>query len=62
MSAEIFASASPYVTMAESDGTFAFDDVPPGVYALTVYAGEKRIERNITVAAGAATDLNLAGQ
>ncbi len=62
MSAEIFASASPYVTMADSDGAFALADVPPGVYALTVYAGEKHIERNITVAAGVDMDLNLSGR
>jgi len=59
MSAEIFASSSPYVTMAEADGSFALEEVPPGEYALTVFAGEKRIERPITVQSGTATDLNL---
>ena len=59
MAAEIFASGSPYVTMAEGDGSFALDDVPPGGYALTVYALGKRTQRDITVAAGTATNLNL---
>lgn len=49
MSAEIFASSSPYVTTADADGSFALDDVPPGEYAVTVYAGEKRLERTVTV-------------
>jgi plastocyanin len=59
MAAEIFASGSPYVTMADDDGSFALDDVPPGGYALTVYAVGKRTQRDITVAAGTATNLNL---
>jgi plastocyanin len=62
MSAEIFASSSPYVTQGEADGSFALDDVPPGEYALTVYAGEKRIERTISVAAGTSTDVSLLDQ
>ena len=62
MSAEIFASSSPYVTMAETDGSFALDGVPPGEYALTVYAGDKRIERTITVAGGTTANLNLLDQ
>ena len=62
MSAEIFASSSPYVTMAEADGSFAVDGVPPGDYALTVFAGEKRIERAVTVTPGTSTDVNLLDQ
>jgi hypothetical protein len=62
MSAEIFASSSPYVTMAEADGRFAVDDVPPGEYAVTVFAGARRIERAVTVAAGTSTDVNLLDQ
>jgi plastocyanin len=59
MSAEIFASGSPYVTMVEADGSFALDDVPPGGYALTLYAVGKRTQRDITVAEGRATNVNL---
>jgi plastocyanin len=52
MSAAIFASATPYVTVAADDGSFALEDVPPGTYALTVYAGGRRTERDITVTSG----------
>jgi plastocyanin len=59
MAAEIFASASPYVTMAEGDGSFALEDVLPGAYALTVFASGTRTGRDITVVDGAATNVNL---
>jgi plastocyanin len=52
MSAAIFASASPYVTLAGDDGTFALEELPPGAYAVTVYAGATRTAREITVATG----------
>src|SRR4029453_18523687 len=49
MSAEIFASASPYVTTADDEGGFTFGDVPPGVYTVTVYSGTKRLQRDVEV-------------
>jgi hypothetical protein len=57
MSAAIFASSSPYVTLAADDGSFVLEDVPGGSYAVTVYAGETRTEREITV--GGATTTNV---
>ncbi len=57
MSAAIFASSSPYVTLAADDGRFALEGVPPGSYAVTVYAGETRTERQITVGGGTSTNL-----
>jgi len=51
MSAEIFASASPYVTVAASDGSFAFDDVPRGAYVATLYAG-KRTQKDVEITRG----------
>jgi plastocyanin len=52
MSAEIFASASPYVAMAETDGTFRLEEVPSGAYVANVYAGAKRLQRDVTVTTG----------
>jgi len=52
MSAEIFASSSPYVTTADSEGGFAFDAVPPGPYVVTVYAGETRTQHEVEVKEG----------
>jgi plastocyanin len=55
MSAEIFASASPYVTTADDEGGFTFGDVPPGTYSVTVYAGVKRLQKDVEVKAGSVT-------
>jgi len=52
MSAEIFASSSPYVTTADSEGGFAFEDVPLGAYVVTVQAGDKRTQRDVEVKGG----------
>jgi plastocyanin len=53
MSAQIIATSTPYVTLADTDGNFVLENVPPGSYKAVVYAGGKRIERTIDVAAGA---------
>ena len=52
MSAQIFVATSPYVVTAERDGTFTFQDVVPGAYTLSVYAGTRRIDQRIHVATG----------
>ena len=56
MRAGILVSASPYTTTAGDDGGFAINDVQPGSYNLTVYAGPAPVVRPITVKAGR-TDL-----
>ena len=52
MAASIFASASPFTTVAGSDGSFAFEDVPPGAWTVTAYAGGRRLEKAVEVTAG----------
>lgn len=58
MFAQILATSTPYTAVADSDGNFAFPDVAPGSYTITVYAGTKQIERPVEVA-GARTEINL---
>jgi plastocyanin len=55
MSAEIFASASPYVAVADDEGGFTFGDVPPGAYSVTVYMGTKRLQKDVDVKSGTVT-------
>lgn len=52
MAASIFASASPFTTMSASDGSFAFEDVPPGAWTVTAYAGGRRVQKAVDVTAG----------
>jgi plastocyanin len=52
MSAQILVAATPHVAMAEADGTFAFYDVDPGAYTLTVYSGTQRADQPVKVVPG----------
>jgi plastocyanin len=52
MSAEVFASSSPYVAVADGDGGFALDDVPPGPYIVTAYEGVRRAQKDVDVTTG----------
>ena len=52
MSAEIFASSSPYVAVADGEGGFALDDVPPGPYVVTAYEGVRRATKDVEVGGG----------
>ena len=52
MSAQIFVATSPYVVTAERDGSFTFQDVVPGGYTLSVYAGTRRFDQPIQVTTG----------
>jgi hypothetical protein len=51
MSAQVIASASPYATMADTEGNFAFDDVEPGSYTVTYFTGTQKVEKPIEVTA-----------
>jgi len=52
MAASIFASASPFTTVAGSDGSFAFEEVPPGQWTVTAYAGGRRMQKAVDVTTG----------
>jgi plastocyanin len=58
MAAVIVATATPYSTLAASDGAFSIEGVTPGDYKLTVYADVEKIERDVTVS-NARTDLGV---
>jgi plastocyanin len=49
MAATILVTSTPYAVMADSDGGFAFSDVSPGSYDLTVYAGGRKMTRAVEV-------------
>jgi plastocyanin len=52
MAASIFSAATPFATLAEADGRFTFSDVPSGPWAVTVYAGGRRLQHDVEVHAG----------
>jgi plastocyanin len=52
MAADIFASRSPYVALAESDGRFTIDDVPPGSYVATMYSSGRQTQKDVDVKGG----------
>ena len=52
MFAQIVSTSSPYATIADAEGHFAIDGIPPGAYQAVVYAGGQKLERTIDIAAG----------
>jgi plastocyanin len=52
MTASIFAATTPFTTLAATDGSFAFDDVPPGSWTVTVYTGGKRLHKEVDIKGG----------
>jgi plastocyanin len=52
MAASIFSASTPYTTIAESDGRFEFDDVPPGAWTVTAYTDGRRLRRELDVKEG----------
>ena len=55
MAASVFASASPFTTLAGADGGFRFDEVPAGAWTVTAYVDGKRLRKDVDVAGGAVT-------
>lgn len=58
MTAQLLVTSTPFATSADAAGNFAFNDVPPGEYLLTSYAGSERHEKSVVVA-GAQTDVQI---
>lgn len=52
MAASIFAAATPYAALADADGSFRFSDVPPGPWKVVIYAGGRRLQRDVDVRGG----------
>ena len=49
MAASVFAAATPFTTLAATDGSFAFDEVPRGPWTVTVYTGGKRLHKDVEI-------------
>ena len=60
MSAFIYATMSPYTVIAENDGQFLIQGVPPGTYDLTIWSVDPNlaIERSVELGPGS-TQLDL---
>jgi plastocyanin len=52
MSATVFSASTPFVTLAEPDGRFAFDAVPAGAWTVRVFSGGKELHRDVEVRGG----------
>jgi plastocyanin len=52
MAASIFAAATPYAALADAAGRFRFADVPPGPWKVLIYAGGRRLQRDVDVRGG----------
>ena len=55
MAASVFAAASPFATLAGSDGSFTFAGVPAGPWMVTVYTGGKRLQKDVEITGGVTT-------
>ncbi|HSP34940.1 MAG TPA: carboxypeptidase regulatory-like domain-containing protein [Thermoanaerobaculia bacterium] len=55
MAAEIVSTSTPYAALADADGRFAFENVAPGAYRLTVFANGKKSQRDVEVKGDAVT-------
>jgi len=49
MAASIFSSTTPFAALAAADGRFTFAEVPRGSWTVTIYAGGRRLQRDIEV-------------
>jgi hypothetical protein len=50
----------PFFRVTDADGRYRLDGVPAGTYTVVGwYEGEARVQRDVTVAGGAVTELDL---
>ena len=49
MGAVIIVTSTPHAVIADVDGTFSLVDVKPGIYSVTVYASDDRLERLVEI-------------
>jgi len=60
MSAFVVVFNHPYFRVTDADGGYRLENVPPGTYTVVGwYEGEARVQRSVTVGAGAVVDLDL---
>jgi plastocyanin len=52
MAATIYSTATPFATLAEPDGRFAFDAVPPGAWKVSVFSAGTHLQRDVDVHGG----------
>jgi plastocyanin len=58
MRADIFIAPTPYTAKTDERGSFTIQDVPPGRYTMTLYAGNVPVTRTVEVKEGK-TELEL---
>ena len=58
MAASIYSAYTPYSAVADSDGRFTFSDVPAGAWTITVFAGGRRLQKDVDVKGGT-TDVTV---
>jgi len=52
MAATIFSAATPFTTLAGTDGRFVFTEVPLGAWTVNVYAAGRHLRRDVDVQGG----------
>jgi len=52
MAATIYATTTPFATLAEPSGRFAFDAVPPGAWRVSVFSAGTHLQRDVDVHGG----------
>ncbi len=55
-----YTAGNPYYAMANDDGTFQIDDIPPGEYTVTAWHPSLGVQKQtVTLGAGAASEITF---